>query len=86
MELIFQFIFHLNIFILKDSSKWCLVFSDFSVAFKKSANFWHQQLLVNHILKECLISKDLQIISNKADTVLISVCLSCTTENFKAIL
>ena len=38
------------------------------------------------IFQKCLISKDLQIISKKADTILISVYSSCTTENFKAIL
>ena len=38
------------------------------------------------IFQKCLISKDLQIISKKADTILISVYSSCIAENFKAIL
>ena len=36
--------------------------------------------------KRMLDPKDLQTIRKKADTVLISVDLSCTAENFKAIL
>ena len=47
---------------------------------------YHQELSFNYILKECLISKDLQIIRKKADSILISVYSSCTAENFKAIL
>ena len=38
------------------------------------------------ILKERLISKNLHIIREKADTALISVYLSCNAENFKTIL
>ena len=51
---------------LEESSKQCL-FSYFS-AVKKSANALRQELTLTHILKECLISKDLQTITNKADT------------------
>ena len=62
-------------------------FSYLPAIFEKLANISGQQLLLNHILKECLTSKDLQIIrKKKTDTVLISVYLSCTTENFKVIL
>ena len=73
IELIFQFTFQFSIlFILKESSKLCLIFSHFSAVFEKLANISTKKLSFNHILKECLISKDLQIISKKADTVLIS--------------
>ena len=64
----------------------CLIFSHFSAVFEKLANMSQQELSFNQNLKECLISKDLQIIRKKADTFLISVYLSCTAENFKAIL
>ena len=37
------------------------------------------------MLKECLISKDLQTIREKNNTDLLSVYSSCTAENFKAI-
>ena len=54
-------------------------FSYSSAVFKKSANVSRQELYFNHILKEYLIPKDLQIIrKKKAETVLI--------KNFKAIL
>ena len=85
-ESTFRFIFQFNVLILKESSQRCLIFSYFSAGFEKSANISRQELSFNHILKECLISKDLQIIRKKADTLLISVYASCTTENFKAIL
>ena len=45
---------------------------------------WAKKLSFNHILKECLISKDLQIIRKKAETVLISVHSSNIAENFNA--
>ena len=85
-ELIFRFIFQFSIFILRASSRPCLIFSYFSGVFEESAIISHQELSFNDILKECLISKDLQIIRKNADSVLISVYSSCTTENFKAIL
>ena len=84
--LFFWFIFQFSIFILKESSKRCLILSYFSTVFEKSANISRQELSFNHILKECLIFKGLQIIRKKADVALISACSSCTTENFKAIL
>ena len=62
IELIFRFIFQFSIFILRVSSKRCLSFSYFSTVFEKSAITSRQELLFNHILKECLISNDLQII------------------------
>ena len=71
---------------LKESSKRCLTFSYFSTVFEKLANISQEELSFNHILKECLISKYLQIIRKKAATILISAYSSCTTENFKAIL
>ena len=71
-----------KLFELKESSKRCLNFSSFSAVFEKSAIILHQELSLNHSLEECLISKDLQIIRKKAD----SVYSSCTTEDFKAIL
>ena len=85
-ELIFGMTFQFSTFILKKSSKWCLSCSYFSAVFEKLANILQQELTFNHILKDCLISQDLQIIRKKADTVLISVYSSCTAENFKAIL
>ena len=86
IELIFRFIFQFIIFILRESSKRFLLLSYFSEIFGKSAIISRQDLLFNYILKECLISKDLQIIRKKADSILISVYSSCTAENFKAIL
>ena len=82
IELIFQFIFQFSILILKESSKWCLIFSCFSADFEKLANISSQELS----LRECLISKNIQIIRKKADTVLISVYLSCAAKIFKVIL
>ena len=73
-------------FILKESSKYCLIFFYFSVVFEKSANILRQELSFNYILKECLIYKDLQIIRKNTDTVLINVYSSCTAANFEAIL
>ena len=58
----FSVIFHFSILPLKESSKRCLIFSNFSAVFEKSAMISRQELSFNHILKECLISKDLQII------------------------
>ena len=69
---------------LKESSKACLIFCYFSAVFEKSAIIFPLEL--HYILKECLISKDLQIIRKKPDTVLISVYLSFTAENVKVIL
>ena len=70
---------------LEESSKQCL-FSYFS-AVKKSADASRQELTLTHILKECLISKDLQTITKKSrHTVLINVYSNCTAETFKAIL
>ena len=43
----------------------CLIFSYFSTVFEKLANISQQELSLKHILKECLISKDLQIIRKK---------------------
>ena len=54
---------------IKESSKRYLIFSYFSAVFEKLANISSQELLFNHTLKECLISKDLQIIRKKADIV-----------------
>ena len=71
---------------LKESSKHCLISSYFSAVFEKLANITQQDLSFNRILKEWLISKVLQIIRKKADTVLISVYSSFTGENLKAIL
>ena len=65
IELIFRFTFQFSIFILKQSSKMCLIFSYFSTVFEKLANISQQELSLKHILKECLISKDLQIIRKK---------------------
>ena len=47
-----------NIFILKESSKLCLIFSYFSAVFVKWVSLPHQELSFNHILKGCLIPKD----------------------------
>ena len=80
----FRFIFQFGIYILKESSKPCLIFFYFFVILEKSANISNQELSFNHILKY-LISKYLQRIRKKADTVLISVYSSCTAENFKEI-
>ena len=52
-ELIFLYNFQFSIFILQESSKWCLIFSYFSAVFEKWANLLCQELLFNHILKEC---------------------------------
>ena len=71
---------------IRESSKRYLIFSYFSAVFEKLANILSQKLSFNHTLKECLISKDLQIIRKKADIVWISVYSSCTAEHFKAIL
>ena len=45
-----------------------------------------QELSFDHILNEYLISKDLQIIWKKTESIFISVYLKYTTENYKAIL
>ena len=50
-------------------------FPYFTGVFQKSGIISSQELLLNHILKECLISKDLQIIKKKADIFLIDVYL-----------
>ena len=65
-------------------SKRGFIFLYFSAVFEKAANLLRQELLFNHILKECLNLKDLQTIIKEAGTVLISlsVCLSCNAENF----
>ena len=83
MELIFQFIFQFSIFTSKESSILCLIFSYFCTVFRKSGNVMRQELSFNHIWKECLSFKDLQIIRKKADTVLISFYSSSTTQNVK---
>ena len=44
------------------------------------------ELSFNYILKECLISKDLQIIRKKSRHYLDHIYSSCITENFKVIL
>ena len=74
------------ILILRESSKLYFIFSYFTAVFEKSAIISRQELSFNHILKECLISKDLQIIRKKPDTVLLSSYSNCTAENFKAIM
>ena len=51
IELIFRFTFQFGIFILKESSKRCLIFSYFSAGFEELANISHQELSFNHILK-----------------------------------
>ena len=61
-------------------------FSYFSAVFEKSTNIPHQDLSLNHNLKEFLISKDLQIIRKKVETILTSIYSSYTVENFKTIL
>ena len=58
----FSVIFHFSILLLKESLKRCVIFSNFSSVFEKSAMISPQELSFNHNLKECLISKDLQII------------------------
>ena len=58
-------------------SKRCLIFFYFSTVFEKSAIISRQELSFSEVFKECLISKDLQIIRKKADILLISVyCLA----------
>ena len=52
IELIFPFIFQFNLFILRESSKWSLVFSYFSAVFEKPAIISHRELSFNDILKE----------------------------------
>ena len=54
----FWFIFLFNIFVLKKSSRRCLIFSLLSVVFEKPPNISRQESLFNQILKECLISKN----------------------------
>ena len=61
-------------------------FSYFSAVLEKSTTIPHQVLSLNHNLKEFLISKDLQIIRKKVETVLTSIYSSYTVENFKTIL
>ena len=58
----FSVIFHFSILLLKESLKRCVIFSNFYSVFEKSAMISPQELSFNHNLKECLISKDLQII------------------------
>ena len=53
IKLIFRYNFQFSIFILQESSKRCLIFSYFSAVFEKWANLSRQELLFNHILKEC---------------------------------
>ena len=56
-------------------------------SFWEISNYLSSRVIIpDYILKECLISKDLQIIRKKPDTVLISVYLSFTAENVKVIL
>ena len=83
IELIFRFTFQFSIFILKESSKRCLIFSYVSAVLR---NISQQELSFNLVLKECLICKDLEMIREKTDIVLINVYSSCTTERFKVIL
>ena len=52
IELISRFIFQFSIFIWRESSKQCLIFSYFSALFEKSAIISRQELSFNHILKE----------------------------------
>ena len=54
-----------SIFILKESSKRCLIFFYFSVVFEKSANILRQVLSFDRILRQCLIFKVLKIITKK---------------------
>ena len=82
IEVILRFIFQFSIFILRESSKRCLIFSYFSAVFEKSAIISRQELSPHYIFKECVISKDLQIIRKKAN-VLISVYSSCTAKILK---
>ena len=65
IELIFRFIFQFSIFMFKESSKRCLIFSYLFAAFEKPLNISRQELSFNHILKKCLISKDLLVIRKK---------------------
>ena len=69
------------------------IFKKVSNFFLLLSSFWEisnylssRVTIPDYILKECLISKDLQIIKKKADLVLISVYLTFTAENFKVIL
>ena len=64
----------------------CLIFSYIIAVFEKSAMISRQELSFDHILNEYLISKDLQIIWKKTESIFISVYLKYTTENYKAIL
>ena len=50
IELIFRFTFQFSIFILKESSKRCLIFSYFSTVFEKLANISQLELSFNNIL------------------------------------
>ena len=50
IQLIFRCNFQFIIFILQESSKRCLTFSNFSTVFEKRANLSRQELLFNHIL------------------------------------
>ena len=72
-KLIFRFIYQFSIFTLTEFSKQCPIFSYFSAVFEKSAITSRQELSFNEVLKECLISKDLQIIRKNVDLALSSV-------------
>ena len=80
IKLIFRHNFQFSTFILQESLKWCLIFSYFSAVFEKWANLLLQELLFNHILKECYIPKDLQI--EKKSRQSFEQPSSCTAENF----
>ena len=58
----------------------------FSAVFEELANLSCQELLFNHILKECQIPKVLQTIRKKADTILISVHLKSNSHFPKKII
>ena len=65
LEWDFWYIFQLSIFTLKEFSKLCLIFFYFLTVFAEATNVSRQQLLFNHILKESLVPKNLQIIRKK---------------------
>ena len=54
---------------IKKTFNRCLIFFYFSAVFEKSANISYQESSITHILKECLIFKDLQIFRKKTGTI-----------------
>ena len=58
----FSVYFSIQYIHIRESSKRCLIFSYFTAVFDKSVIISRQELSFNHILKECFVSKDMQII------------------------